>query len=318
MSKFVVGIDLGGTNARCAVIDEALNVVARERCSTPAKDGFEAVMQALAKLTADTLAAAKITKEQAAALCVACPGPLDGDKGIVLEAPNLRWHNAPVSETLGKLTGIRTFLENDANAAGYGEFIAGAGKGADTMIMMTLGTGVGGAVVIDGRLRRGPSWTGGELGHVVIQDGGRQCGCGQRGCLEAYASATATVARFLEGRRFGWPTSLLETPPSEITCAAIFKAAQAGDELAAQTVAGTARYIAIAAASLANLLNPDRLVISGGMIQAGDFLFDQIRAEYLSRPFAKPVHHMQILPASLGEDAGVVGAAGCAWDLLKK
>lgn len=318
MSRFVVGIDLGGTNARCAVIDEALNVVARERCSTPAKDGFDAVMNALAKLTADTLAAAKITKEQAEGLCVACPGPLDGDKGIVLEAPNLHWNNAPVSATLGKLTGIRTFLENDANAAGYGEFIAGAGKGADTMIMMTLGTGVGGAVVIDGHLRRGPCWTGGELGHVIIQDGGRQCGCGQRGCLEAYASATATVARFLEGLQYGWPTSLKNTPPEEITCAAIFKAAQAGDALAAQTVAGTARYIAIAAASLANLLNPDRMVISGGMIQAGDFLFDQIRAEYLSHPFAKPVHHMQILPASLGEDAGVVGAAGCAWDLLKK
>lgn len=317
MSGYVVGIDLGGTNARCAVIDEKLNVVARERCSTPAKEGFDAVMRTLAKLTADTLAAAKLTAADARALCVACPGPLDGDTGVVLEAPNLGWHNAPAAKTLSELTGIKTFLENDANAAGYGEFIAGAGKGANTMIMMTLGTGVGGAVIIDGHLRRGPCWTGGELGHVVVQDGGRKCGCGQRGCLEAYSSATATVARFLEGRRFGWPTSLADISPAEVTCASIFNAAKEGDELALHTVAGTARYIAIAAAGLANLLNPDRLVISGGMIQAGDFLFDQIRAEYWSRPFEKPVRHMEILPATLGEDAGVVGAAGCAWDLLK-
>ncbi|MDR0868207.1 MAG: ROK family protein [Planctomycetota bacterium] len=311
--KYVVGIDLGGTNARAAAVDRDLHIAARNRCSTPAADGFAAVMRSLAQLTDDMLRDAKIDKSEVGGLCVACPGPLDGDQGIVIHAPNLQWFDVPVVKTLGDLTGLKTILENDANAAGYGEFIAGAGKGAQTMIMMTLGTGVGGAVVIDGQLRRGPSWTGGELGHTVILDGGRQCACGQRGCLEAYASATSTVGRFVEARQAGSPSSLTA---AAVSCREIFTAAKAGDELAKEIVAGTAHYIAVAASNLANLLNPDRLVISGGPIQAGDFLFDQIRAEYVNRPFTRPVRHMQILPATLGEDAGVVGAAGCALRLL--
>lgn len=313
MEKCVIGIDLGGTNARCAIINEQLDIIARERCSTPAKDGFEAVARTLAQLVQDTLALAKLDEKNIAALCIACPGAFDSDKpGYVIEAPNLSWRDVPVAAKMEELTGIRTFLENDANAAAYGEYIAGAGKGANSMVMMTLGTGVGGAIILNGQLLRGPCLTAGEIGHVVVQDGGRKCGCGQRGCLEAYSSATATVARFLEGRRFGWQTSLSDVPPAEVTCAAIFRAAKEGDDLAKHTVSGTAHYIAIAASNIANFLNPNRLVISGGMIQAGDFLFDQIRNEYYRRPLASPVQHMRILPAQLEEDAGVMGAAGVA------
>lgn len=313
MSDCVVGIDLGGTNARCALIDRQYNVLARERDTTPAEDGFTVVMESLAQLVAKVLATAKKKASEISGLCISSPGTLDCDKGIVVDASNLQWLNVPAAATLEKLTGIKTMLENDANAAGYGEFIVGAGRGTQSMLMMTLGTGVGGAVIIDGVLRRGPCHTGGELGHIVIQDGGRLCVCGQRGCIEAYSSATATVARFIEGRRMGWLTKLAEVPDEQITCADIFNIAKTGDVLAEHIVAGTARYIAIMAASMANLLNPDRLVIGGGMIRAGDFLFDQIRAEYHSRPLEKAVRHMDIVPALLGEDAGVVGAAGLAF-----
>ncbi len=316
MSSYAVGIDLGGTNARCALINDKHEVLARNRCSTPVAEGFEAVMHALADLVKQTLSDANIEPLDIRGLCAACPGPLDGGKGIVIEAPNLKWRNAPVAQTLSRLTGIHSILENDANAAGFGEFWAGAGQGCDSMIMMTLGTGVGGAVIIDGKLRHGPSWTGGELGHVVIQDGGRLCGCGQRGCIEAYSSATATVARFREGLSIGWHSVLSEKDPNEITCADIFNAAKDGDDLARHTVEGTARYIAIMGSNMANLLNPDRMVISGGMIQAGDFLFDIIKKEYLKRPFETPVKHMEIIPASLGEDAGVIGAAGCVFESM--
>lgn len=316
MSNFAIGIDLGGTNARCAIVDNGHNVIARNRCSTPVADGFDAVMKALAEMVAKTLSDAKMENTDIRGLCAACPGPLDGGRGIVLEAPNLKWKDAPVADTLTKMTGIHSLLENDANAAGFGEFWAGAGQGCENMMMMTLGTGVGGAVIIDGHLLHGPSWTAGELGHVVIQDGGRLCGCGQRGCIEAYASATATVSRFKEGLSQGWNSTL--SGKEEVTCADIFNAAKDGDKLALNTVEGTAHYIAVMSASMANLLNPDRMVISGGMIQAGDFLFDMIRNDYLKMPFATPVKHMQILPAKLGEDAGVIGAAGCVFEAIKR
>lgn len=318
MSTYAIGIDLGGTNARCAVVNDQMEVIARDRCSTPVKDGFEAVMQSLAGLVQQTIADAKMTPADIAGVCAACPGPLDGFQGIVIEAPNLRWKNAPVAATLTKLTGIKTMIENDANAAGYGEYRSGAGKGCNSMVMMTLGTGVGGALIVDGVMRRGPDWTAAELGHLVVQDGGRQCGCGQRGCIEAYASATATVARFREGLAIGWTSILSDRDPATITCADIFGAAMKGDDLARHTVEGTARYIAIMASNMANLLNPDRFIISGGMIQAGDFLFDMIRREYNKRPFETPVKRMKILPATLEEDAGVIGAAACIFDSLKK
>lgn len=318
MSHHAIGIDLGGTNARCAIVNDSHQVIARSRSTTPVKDGFEAVMNTLATLVAQTIKDANMQPEDFRGLCAACPGPLDGHEGVVLEAPNLRWRNAPVAKTLSKLTGLHCLIENDANAAGFGEFCSGAGKGCNSMVMMTLGTGVGGAIIIDGVLRRGPDWTAAELGHLVIQDGGRQCGCGQRGCIEAYSSATATVNRFREGLAIGWTSSLGERDPETLTCADIFTAAQQGDDLARHTVEGTARYIAIMAANMANLLNPDRMIISGGMIQAGDFLFDMIRKEYQRRPFEAPVKRMKILPAMLGEDAGVIGAAECVFQALQR
>lgn len=317
MSKYAIGIDLGGTNARCAIINDQMEILARNRCSTPNREGFEPTMQALALLVKQTISDAKVSVDEVRGICAACPGPLNGFEGVVIEAPNLRWKNAPVTKTLGKLTGMKTMIENDANAAGYGEYRSGAGKGCDSMLMMTLGTGVGGALIIDGVMRRGPDWTAAELGHLVVQDGGRQCGCGQRGCLEAYASATATVARFREGLAIGWTSSLGDRDPADITCADIFAAALKGDDLARHTVEGTARYIAIMASNMANLLNPDRMVISGGMIQAGDFLFDMIRREYNKRPFQTPVKRMKIMPAILGEDAGVIGAAACVFDAAR-
>lgn len=310
MSKLAIGIDLGGTNARCSLIADDRTIIASNRTATPVSEGFEGVMKTLAALVEKTITNSGHKDEDILGISAATPGPIDSNSGVVLEAPNLKWRNVPAAARLTELTGIKTYLENDANAAGYGEYWAGAGKGCNTMLMFTLGTGVGGAVIIDGKLRKGPDGTAGEIGHVTVQDGGRQCGCGMRGCLEAYSSATATISRFKEGLKIGWASSLNNIDPETITCKDIFQAAKEGDELARHTVQGTARYLAIMIGSMANLLNPDRCVFSGGMIQAGNYLFDMIKEELKPRLFRAPIERLEILPATLGEDAGVIGAAG--------
>lgn len=318
MAIHVIGVDLGGTNLRCALLEsESLRIICRYETPTMAHEGPEAIIRRLSAAVTETIRQSGCSAEQVAAIGIGAPGPLDGQRGIVLSAPNLPgWSNVPLAEQLQKLCGVRVILENDANAAGWGEFVAGAGRGCRHMVLMTLGTGVGGAVIIDGRLLTGPDWTAGEIGHVVIVDGGRKCNCGSRGCLEAYASATATVARFVEALKFGWQSSLAGRPANSITAADIFDAAAAGDNLALHIVHETGRYLGLMAANLANLLNPERCIFSGGMIKAGNILFDAIRAECRQRAFPAPAARLQIMPAELGEDAGIIGAAACALERL--
>ncbi len=310
MSHYVIGMDLGGTTLPCAVLDDKHNIVARHEVDTLRHEGQDAVINRMAQCILDVVAKAGLRTEQIMAAGVGAPGPLDGRKGIIIEAPNLKWYNVPLAAILSEKTGVKIVLENDANAAGWGEYWAGAGRGCSNMAMMTLGTGVGGAIVIDGKLLHGPDYTAGELGHVVVMAGGRECGCGGQGCLEAYASATATVSRFEEALKFGWNSSL--KGKENISCADIFKAALNGDSLSEHIVAETGRYLGMAAATLANLLNPERLVISGGMIKAGAILFDAIRQTCKEQAFDTPAARMEIVPAELGENAGVIGAAGCA------
>jgi len=311
MSDHVIGIDLGGTNLRCAVLDSQHKILARHAVETQAAGGAEAVMDRMAASVREALKLAGLGPTDILGIGVGSPGPLDAPAGVVTFSPNLKWHNVPVVQMLEARTGIRTILENDANAAGWGEFWAGAGRGCQNMVLMTLGTGVGGAIILNGELLTGPDWTAGEIGHVVVVDGGRVCGCGAHGCLEAYASATATVNRFCEALRFGWHTTI-QKPPAAISCADIFNAAHAGDNLARHIVAETGRYLGLMAANMANLLNPERCVFSGGMIEAGAILFDAIRAECDRHAFKEPARRLQILPAELGGDAGLIGAAGCA------
>lgn len=307
---YIIGVDLGGTNLRVGLLDEKHLVHARYKCPTRVADGPKAILADIAAGVKDVLAQKGLAPADVLGIGVGAPGPLDGRTGVVLEAPNLKWNNVPVAAILAREAGIQVQIENDANAAGWGEYWAGAGLGSRSMVMFTLGTGVGGAIIHQGELIRGPDWTAGELGHMVVVAGGRTCGCGNHGCIEAYASATATVARFREAMRFGWHTALAER--KDFTCADIFDAALDGDNLAKHIVAETGRYLGIIAANMANALNPERCVFSGGMIQAGPILFDAIRESAREHSFQAPGKRMQILPAALGADAGLIGAAGVA------
>jgi glucokinase len=177
------------------------------------------------------------------------------------------------------------------------------------MIMMTLGTGIGGAVIIDGKLWTGLDGTAGEIGHLCVIDGGRVCGCGRKGCIEAYASATATVARFKEARSNGEQTSLAD---KDVSCADIFQAAKKNDALSIRIASETGRLLGLTAANMANLLNPERCIFSGGMIRAWDFLYPAIQNEVNRHGLKTPRDRMKVLPAELGDDAGLIGAAACA------
>ncbi len=316
MTRYVLGVDLGGTNLRAGVVrmdGDAPVVVNRFEAPTDAAEGPMAVLDRLAGALADLVRTTGLASGEILGCGVGAPGPLDGAAGIIHDAPNMPgWKNIPLAQILGERTGYRVVLENDANAAAWGEFTAGAGRGCRHMVLMTLGTGVGGAVILNGELWRGPDWTAGEVGHVVIQDGGRAGLAGSAGALEAYASAPATVERFREQLAFGWKSALSGLPPQELTCERIFRAAAEGDNLARHVVGETGRYLGVMAANLANLLNPERCIFAGGMIRAGDLLFDAIRDECAARAFPAPAARMTILPAALGPDAGLIGAAGCA------
>ena len=313
-----LGIDLGGTNSRCAVVDNTGKVLLNKRVATPENGGFDAVSDTLAQLVEDTVADSGRDKSEFIGTCAACPGIVNSEKGIVYDTPNLQLKDVPLGTRLTEQTGIKTILENDANAAGYGEFFAGVAKGCSTMLMLTIGTGIGGAIVLNNKLWKGIDGLAGEIGHLIVENNGRPCGCGGKGCIETYASAASIRRRFVEQLEAGRSSTLAGIDDyGMITCEDIFKTAENdGDELALEIVDSATHYIANLCAGMANLLNPEMMVIYGGVIAAGDFLFDKINAEYKILPFKRAIDRMKIVPAKLGGDAGVIGAAGCVFDIL--
>ena len=313
MAEHLIGVDLGGTNMRVGLVTGDGEV--RTRLSEPTRmdsDDGPAILRRMAGMVERIRKEHSIPAEAIAGMGVGIPGPLAPEIGGA-NPPNLtQLSGLPIVRILEEATGLRVALENDANAAAWGEYWIGAGRGCRSMILATLGTGIGGGLILDGRIHRGPDHTAGELGHVVVVDGGRPCACGSNGCIEAYASANSTVRRFVEALEKGLRSPLAEGPREEITCRAIFEAAAGGDRLALSLVQETGRLLGVLAANMANLLNPERFVFSGGMIEAGDLLFGAIREECARRAFAVPDKRMDILPARLGGDAGLIGAAGCA------
>ncbi len=309
--KHYIGVDLGGTNLRAAVVDQNRVVLSRVEIPSEAGRGSAAVIDKLVACTLDAAEKAGFTPNDIEAVGIGVPGPIDQKRGIVHSAPNMAgWNNVPLGAIMSERTGITAYIENDANCAGWGEFVAGAGRGANTMVMVTLGTGVGGAIIIDKKLHTGRDGAAGELGHVCIVDGGRPCGCGARGCVEAYASATAVVARFKELLDDGWRSPLAKKRDF-LTCCDVFTAAGEGDPVAVRIVEQTGHYLGVMASAVAELLNPERCIVAGGMIQAGEGLFAAIRNACLTRN-NHPGRTMEIIPAALGGNAGLVGAADYA------
>ncbi len=315
MSKVIIGVDLGGTNVKTAIVSEDKKIIAKSSRPTPDADGPVVVMDFMAQCVSDLMRANHLDRSSVLAAGFGAPGPMNWKTGIVYDPPNLKgWKNVPLADEMQQRLQVPCYVDNDANVACYGEYWLGAGQGAESIVVFTLGTGVGGGIVVFGKLLRGIDGTAAELGHITVQRDGRLCGCKARGCLEAYASVTGMIRTAREG----WETvktSLKKTcggDPEKLTGELIYEAAAGGDTFARHVFQETAIWLGLGAASMVNILNPERIILCGGMINAGDMLFDTVRETVKANAFEVPVARCEILPAGLGSDSGVIGCAGCA------
>lgn len=307
----LIGVDLGGTNMKVGLVSREGELLGERRAPTDVPAGPEAATDRMVELARALLDERDLSTREVTACGIGSPGPLSTETGCIVKTPNLQgWDGAPIAPPVGEALGVPCFLEGDANAACWGEHWVGAGRGVRNMVMVTLGTGVGGGVIVNGELIRGADDTGGHIGHTPVEPGGATCGCGSKGCLEAYASATSTVRRFREAVKRGEKSSL--EPRDDLTARDLFEAAQAGDALARRIIELTGWYVGIVLGGLANVLNPDLCCVAGGMINAGEMLFEPMRRSTREHSFPAPGDRLRIVPAQLGEPAGIIGAAGCA------
>ena len=314
MKKYI-GCDLGGTNLRAAIVDvEAGKVLSHLSIPTLARDGHDAVMRRMAELCLELIQSAGMSKEDIGGIGIGVPGVLDLEKGETLFLPNLEgtWPHVPLQAVILELTGLRTGLLNDVRAITHGEWCFGAGRGVDTVAVFAVGTGIGGGLVINGQLHLGIGGTGGELGHTTIDYNGPVCGCGNRGCLEAYASGPAIAAMGLKAVTQGLTTSiadLCENDLNHVTPELIARAAREGDAIARDIYERAGFYLGIAAANVCVAVGPRRIIIGGGVARAGDLLLEPLRRTLRERVTVMPIEQVEVVPSHLGNNAGVIGVA---------
>ena len=308
-----IGIDLGGTNIAAAIVDEKFNIVNKKSIRTGADRDTKYIMDDMAELCRGVCADAGISLGEIDAIGIASPGVANHTDGIIEYANNLPFRRFHICEELSSRLGIDNIhVENDANAAAWGEAIAGAARGTRNSVMITLGTGVGGGVIIDGKVFSGFNYAGTELGHVVIEMGGRQCSCGRRGCWEAYSSATAlikmTAEKLEECKQSGRET--LMAGDAKISGRTAFKALESGDDAAKEVIDTYIAYLATGIVNMINIFQPEVLSIGGGISGEGqkliDMMTDRIKKEQYGTDF---VENTRVVIAELGNDAGIIGAA---------
>ncbi|HTT69343.1 MAG TPA: ROK family protein [Gemmatimonadales bacterium] len=314
--RYLVGVDIGGTNIVVGTVaEDGSAVLGVGSAPTLPEEGPQAVVGRIARLVQGSIAeaqkAAGIPRDGIVGVGIGSPGPLDRERGLVLLTPNLGWRDLPLRDLVSEATGLPASLDNDANCAIYGEWWAGAARGSKYVVGLTIGTGIGGGIVIDGKLYYGTSGVAGEVGHTTIDSTGRRCKCGNYGCLEAYASGPAIAARAVEGLEIGAESDLparVGGDLARITAQTVYEAAKAGDEYALEIVRDTAKFLGAGVGNLVNIFNPDTVVIVGGVTMAGDQLFVPLRGEVKRRAFKPAVDRCRIVPGELPGTAGVVGA----------
>lgn len=318
--RWIIGVDLGGTNIVVGVlpIDGGNgDVLALRKVPTEAHRGAKYVVDRIIGLIADAreevVSRHGAGPDSFAGVGIGSPGPLNRQTGTVINTPNLGWRNFPLRDLIANAVGLPATLDNDANCATYGEWWLGAGKNVDTLVGLTLGTGIGGGIVFGGKIFHGVSDAAGEIGHMTIDSTGRRCNCGNYGCLEAYASGPAIAARAVEGIEAGAESllpGLVEGKLQAVTAATVYEAVVLGDPYANEVMRETAKFLGTGIANIINVLNPEMIVISGGVTRAGDHLFVPLRAEVRRRAFRSAEEACQIVSARLPGTAGVIGAAG--------
>jgi len=313
--QFVVGVDLGGTKILTALAGSDGQIIAEQKIPTESAKGQEHVITRIVHTVEHVLQAAGVEREQVRALALGAPGPVDTANGVIRFAPNLMWHDVPICRMLEQHLSLPVFLDNDANLATLGEHVYGAGQGVNHMIYMTVSTGIGGGLILDGKLYRGASGVAGEIGHMVVMPGGPLCRCGKRGCMEAVASGTAIAREARELAARGQGENILAIAGgviAAITAETVANAAEAGDLTALDIIKHAARYLGIGLANIITLLNPSRIVLGGGVINIGEPLLNAVKQEVQVHVMEDAGAAARIVRAKLGGHSGVMGAVALA------
>lgn len=309
--KIAVGIDLGGTGIKTAAVDEQGQILSIIEVHTPVDQGASGVLDAMAQTARDAVAQAQLPWIDVQGVGVGVPGFIDFETGIVEEAVNLGWEHVDVAGELRDRLHVPIYLDNDANAAAYGESWVGGGQGYREVLCITLGTGVGGGIVLHDRILHGSNGMAGEIGHMIIDANGRHCNCGNKGCLETVSSATGMVATARDLIAAGETTMM---PVLEgITTKVLFEYATQGDRLADQVVTLAMDRLALALANVSVVLNPQVIVIGGGVSRAGEVLLDRVQQSFSRYALPRVLKGTTLRLAELGNEAGVVGTARLVW-----
>ena len=318
----ILGIDLGGTKILSSVINPQGEMLSRDHSITPAAEGPEGVIQAILASAERAFEGAAIATDRVSAVGIGAPGLADTEVGILYTSPNLPgWKDVPLRDIIQEKFKKRAFLINDGNAAALGEYYFGAAKGVTHFIYVTISTGIGGGIVIDGKVLNGSKGMAGEIGHMTIADEGPPCRCGNQGCWEALASGTALAKAARKRIETGVDTTILSFADGKIenvTAQTVQSAAEKGDPVADELIRKTAYYFGVGLANLINVFNPEMIVIGGGLSNMGERLFKPAHEVVEERAFNRAYRTVRFVKAALGRDSGVLGAAAFAFDEMKR
>ncbi|TAN37118.1 MAG: ROK family protein [Verrucomicrobia bacterium] len=313
-----MGVDVGGTKMLAALFDQNFKLLVERKEKTNGREGAKAVVNRLQTLIVDTLREAEVSRKQLGGIGVGCPGPVNVNTGVVLAAPNLGWHNLPLRKKLETELGRPVLILNDVDAGTYGEYRFGAGEQARCVLGLFPGTGIGGGCIYEGRIMHGSANSCFEVGHMLVVPGGRLCGCGRHGCLEAHASRLAVAADAVAAVYRGQAPALRElagTDLSEVRSRTLAKAIIAGDEVVAGIVHRAAYLLGTAAASIVNLIAPDVVVLGGGLVEALEKIYvEEVRRAITEQAMSFLGRPVKIRAAKLGDRAGILGCAALAAD----
>ncbi len=308
--KYYIGIDLGGTNIAAGVVDSEFKILAKASTPTNRPRSCREICKDMVKVSLEAVEKAGLTVSQIESVGIGSPGTVNSDTGVIEYANNLDFYNEPVAEYIENDLGKPVCVENDANAAAYGEFVAGAAKGAQDAVCITLGTGVGGGIIIGGKIYSGFNFAGAEIGHTVVEVDGVPCTCGRKGCFEVYSSATGLIRMTKEAMDAHPESKMHEMMGDHISGRLAFNAMRAGDEAAKGVVDKYIKYLAVGIANTINVFQPEVLCIGGGVCNEGDALMEPLKEAVREQVYSKRSEkNTRIVRAELGNEAGIIGAA---------
>jgi len=318
-ATYCVGIDLGGSSLKIGLLSREHKPGASVRVPTPRELDGDGLLGLMRRGVRQLLEQEGLDGSALAAVGIGAPGPLAISRGVILVMPNIPGvENYPIRDRLSEALGAPAILENDANAATFGEHLCGSAKGQDNVVMLTLGTGLGSGILVDGKVLHGAHEIGAEMGHVIVQAGGRPCGCGQRGCLEQYTTSRFIAREAQRRMEAGQASALAKVlrERGEMTARDIQQAAKRGDALAAAVWDEAMYYLAVGCVTFCRVFDPDTILLAGGMSNAGDFLMAPLKRYVEQERWNLLPSRTEIKFAALGEDAGFIGAAGLAWQYV--